>query len=534
MHTFPVPRRAGGPSIKYVLINDLPTLVWSANLANIEIHPFLHRVPDIERPEMIAFDLDPGEGADVLTCAEVAFLLKDVLDGLKLKSFAKVSGSKGIQVYVPLNTPITYAATQPFARAVAELLAKQHPNAIVSEMPRHLRKGKVFIDWSQNADFKTTVGVYSLRAKREHPYVSAPVTWEELRDSLELRDPKPLYFDPEAILERCQSSGDFFAPVLKLKQKLPENLARRLPGSPEVSSAKTPRSLEQYDAKRNFSKTPEPQANLPRRSSQGGRRRFVIQKHAASHLHYDFRLEMHDVLKSWAVPKGMSYSLDERRLAMSTEDHPIEYLDFEGTIPAGQYGGGTVMVWDIGTYELIEGNYYKGRLHIFLAGKKLKGEWILERDAGKGERAWVMRKEGKPIKPISPKRDDESALTGRTMQQIAQAGDRVWQSNRASSTASAPVNRAADLPDLDALPTADLKFVQPMFAKLVDSLPESAGWSYEIKLDGYRALALCSDDGVQLFSRNNNTLNGRFPTLAKALRTIEVGTILDGEVVALD
>ena len=168
VHTFPVPRRAGGPSIKYVLINDLPTLVWSANLANIEIHPFLHRVPDIERPEMIAFDLDPGEGADVLTCAEVAFLLKDVLDGLKLKSFAKVSGSKGIQVYVPLNTPITYAPPS-HSRAPSRNCWRSSTNSIVSEMPRHLRKGKVFIDWSQNADFKTTIGVYSLRAKREHP-----------------------------------------------------------------------------------------------------------------------------------------------------------------------------------------------------------------------------------------------------------------------------------------------------------------------------------------------------------------------------
>src|SRR5205085_12473360 len=132
----------------------------------------------------VAFDLDPGEGADILQCAEIAFLLRELLQRLRLKSFPKVSGSKGIQVYVPLNVPVTYEATQHFARGIAEMLAKQHPNQIVSEMAKVLREGKVFIDWSQNADHKTTIGVYSLRAKREHPYISMPVRWEELNDAL--------------------------------------------------------------------------------------------------------------------------------------------------------------------------------------------------------------------------------------------------------------------------------------------------------------------------------------------------------------
>jgi bifunctional non-homologous end joining protein LigD len=174
---------------------------------------------------------------------------------------------------------------------------------------------------------------------------------------------------------------------------------------------------------------------MPRASRQGSRRRFVIQKHAASHLHYDFRLEMHDVLKSWSVPKGVPFKEAERRLAMPTEDHPIEYLDFEGIIPKGQYGGGTVMVWDIGTYELIEGNYYKGFLRFYLNGTKLKGEWTLQRFAGrKDERdsrdKWHLIKITKSTRAISKKRDDESALTKRTMIQIASAADAVWQSNR--------------------------------------------------------------------------------------------------------
>jgi bifunctional non-homologous end joining protein LigD len=507
----PVPRRGGHGDIHYIVVDDLPTLVWLANLANLEIHPFLHRAPAIDAPTYVAFDLDPGEGADIRTCAEVAQLLKGVLDQLKLKSFPKVSGSKGIQIYVPLNTPVTYKLTQTFARALAQLLEKEHPKLIVSEMAKVVRAKKVFIDWSQNSDFKTTVGVYSLRAKRSTPFVSAPVTWEELESA------EHLYFNPETALERLERLGDLWAPVLKLKQKLPGDFAERVTTSPPPV-ARASKGLEAYRAKRDFTRTAEPAPEPPiRRSKQGGRRRFVIQKHAASHLHYDFRLEMHDVLKSWAVPKGVPYSLDERRLARATEDHPIDYLQFEGVIPQGQYGGGTVMVWDIGTYDLVEGNYYKGRLHFHLTGKKLKGEWILEADRSKGEGSWVLRKAGKAAKPSK----DVSALTGRTMEQIAADKDAVWQSNRPAV-------------DLNGLPEAKLDFIEPMQCKLVEVLPEGSKWEYEIKLDGYRALAVKAAGRLKLLSRRNNALNGRFPEVAKALADLEDGTILDGEVVAFD
>jgi bifunctional non-homologous end joining protein LigD len=153
--------------IQYILVQDTRTLAWLANLACLELHPFLHCAPEIDQPTHVVFDLDPGEGVDVLGCAEVAFLLKEVLARLKLECFPKVSGSKGIQVYVPLHTALTYAATRPFASAVAELLARQHPDRIVSEMAKALRRGKVFIDWSQNTEHKTTISVYSLRAKSQ-------------------------------------------------------------------------------------------------------------------------------------------------------------------------------------------------------------------------------------------------------------------------------------------------------------------------------------------------------------------------------
>ena len=430
-----VPRReTPGPDIRYILINDLPTLVWLANLANLEIHPFLHRASRLDRPTAIVFDCDPGEGANILDCAQVALMLREVLHELSLDSYVKVSGSKGLQVYVPLNSPITYEETQPLAKALAELLAQQNPRLIVSEMPKRLRTRKVFIDWSQNAEFKTTVGVYSLRAKTHRPYVSLPFEWGEIETALKNRDADSLFFTPPQALERVEQAGDIFKPLLKQVQKLPADL-RRYFEQQRSPRSQPPDTLKPYVAKRNFKKTAEPKPGTPQRSRQGSRRRFVIQKHAASHLHYDFRLEMHGVLKSWSVPKGPPFKKDERRLAMPTEDHPIEYLDFEGIIPKGQYGGGTVMVWDIGTYELIEGNYYKGMLRFYLNGAKLKGEWTIKRFANAKDEhdtrdKWQLIKTDRNTRVISTKRDDESALTKRTMKQIALAADARWESNR--------------------------------------------------------------------------------------------------------
>jgi bifunctional non-homologous end joining protein LigD len=218
--TFPVPRRKGGTDIRYILVNDLATLVWCANIGTIEFHSFLHRVPAIERPTAVVFDLDPGEGTNILDCIKVGFSLKEVLRALKLTACPKVSGSKGIQIYVPLNGPYTYEKTRFFARTMAESLERQHPQLVVLEMAKSARSKKVFVDWSQNSDFKTTVSVYSMRAKRDHPFVSAPVTWEELKEALERNDPASLDFAPAAAIERCEKLGDLFAPVLTMKHKL--------------------------------------------------------------------------------------------------------------------------------------------------------------------------------------------------------------------------------------------------------------------------------------------------------------------------
>ncbi len=523
VQTFPVPRRGQPGVIHYILINDLRTLVWCANLANLELHPFLHRAPDVGRPNYVIFDLDPGEGTDVLTCAEVAFLLKDVLRRLRLEAYAKVSGSKGMQVYVPLNMDADYSVTQPFARTIAELLEREHGDLVVSGMSKALRGGKVFIDWSQNTDYKTTISVYSLRAKHDRPYVSLPVTWQELKRA---RRVEQLFFEPDAALARMDAHGDLFAPVLELKQQLPGTFVEEAERWARTRRPTAGRALVEYKRKRDFAATPEPPpGSAPRRSQQGGRRRFVIQKHAASHLHYDFRLEMHGVLKSWAVPKGVPYEPGEKRLAMATEDHPLEYLDFEGTIPQGQYGGGTVMVWDIGTYEVIDGNYFKGRLHLFLEGRKLKGEWVFVRDSSATNgKNWYVEKAGEPATRAAARKENVSALTGRGMDEIAAAADRVWQSNRA----------LVPEPDLARLPDARFDFIAPMRAKAVDRLPEGEHWTYEVKFDGYRALAIRRGDRIMLWSRNHHGLNDRFPTIAAACAQLDDGTMIDGEVVAVD
>lgn len=205
----------GDRDIDFVLCDDLPTLVWLANLADLELHPSLALAEDPDRPTVLAFDLDPGEPAALPECREVALLLHDLLADLGLDCRAKTSGSKGMQVYVPLNTPVTYDDTKPFAQAIAQLLEKRHPKLVVSSMKKSLRVGKVFIDWSQNSRHKTTVAAYSLRA-RPHPTVSTPVTWDEVENG-----DHDLVFDSAAVLDRIAEHGDLFAPVIELKQRLP-------------------------------------------------------------------------------------------------------------------------------------------------------------------------------------------------------------------------------------------------------------------------------------------------------------------------
>ncbi|HEX4262712.1 MAG TPA: non-homologous end-joining DNA ligase [Verrucomicrobiae bacterium] len=317
-------------------------------------------------------------------------------------------------------------------------------------------------------------------------------------------------------------------------------------------------SLKEYKAKRNFRRTSEP-AGGGRKSSALKKPFFVVQKHDATRLHYDFRLEMDGVLKSWAVPKGFPASRGDRRLAVQVEDHPIGYAQFEGTIPEGNYGAGTVMVWDIGTYEVSGDDPLKalegGKLHLTLHGKKLKGEWALvrmrprERD---DKPQWLLLKSGDDLPEISARVDDQSALTKRSMKKIAEENDAQWQSNRKAQPSvrqtvrESIVKTAGRMPQTrlrqaekeiqnSRLPKRKAAFVEPMKAVLVENLPRGEDWVYEVKFDGVRALGVKRGQKIELVSRNAKDFTAKFPEVVEALKELPCKeAVLDGEIAALD
>ncbi len=337
--------------------------------------------------------------------------------------------------------------------------------------------------------------------------------------------------------------------------------------------------LKTYIAKRDFSKTAEPKGGKPLPKKVKGASRFVIQKHDASRLHYDFRLEMDGVLRSWAVPKGLPWAQGEKHLAVEVEDHPLEYATFEGIIPAGQYGGGTVMVWDRGNYYVYGEQPVKslreGKLHLVLEGEKAKGEWTLVRiRSEEAKNQWLILKTGASAKPLSKKREDESVKTSRTMKEIADEHDAEWESNREEKDASArstlkarikatlkkkenvgrdnarpartrtrregrdaalrrPGHRSAmSLPEL---PSAKPRFIEPMKPRRMEEPPPNGDWIYELKFDGIRAIAVKDGSKVNLISRNENELRTRFPEIVDAVKKLSTQEcVIDGEVVALD
>jgi bifunctional non-homologous end joining protein LigD len=247
VQTAPIWSHGRNDYIQFCLAQDIPTLVWAANLADLELHTSLSLAKKIEAPTMMVFDLDPGPPADIVLCCQVAFWLRDIFDRFNLKAFPKTSGSKGLQIYVPLNTPVTYDETKGFSHALARLLEQEHPDLIVSDMKKNLRTGKIFVDWSQNDEHKTTVNVYSLRAK-ERPTVSTPVTWEEVEKCLKKKDPNLLVFDSARVLARVGKIGDIFEPVLTLKQRLP-NVTESGGGRTEPTSSRRVKSAAEPKSK---------------------------------------------------------------------------------------------------------------------------------------------------------------------------------------------------------------------------------------------------------------------------------------------
>ena len=330
-------------------------------------------------------------------------------------------------------------------------------------------------------------------------------------------------------------------------------------------------SLVKYAQKRDFKKTAEPKAG---KSKDKEHLLFVVQKHDASHLHYDFRLEMDGVLKSWAIPKGPSTDPKTKRLAMMVEDHPFDYRDFEGIIPEGQYGGGTVIVWDEGTYEPlveIEGKKAQekellkelksGSLKVRLHGKKLQGEFALVKTHGMGENSWLLIKHNDEFANEGDiTKEDQSVKSGKTIAQMEKTADKVWNSNHEEATdkpkrsvkkkalaeapeemvgeqlAEKPLDTVVDVEKLlKAAPKSAMpKDVQPMKATLVDEPFDDPNWLYEVKWDGYRAVASINKGEVDLISRNNKTFNDKFYSIHKILKKWKMNAVLDGEILVLN
>lgn len=365
--TFAVPRRSGESSIRYVVINDVRTLTWVAGAGGIELHPFLHRTTKPERATSVVFDLDPGEGADLADCCRVALLLREALLRIDLQSYAKVSGSKGLQVYVPLNGTLTHDATLPFSRLVAEELARQHPKLVTAKMGKQFRARKVFIDWSQNADFKTTVAVYSLRAKSDRPFVSMPVTWTEVEEA----DTDALVFEPDAALRRLAKLGDLFAPVLKQKQTIAgfENITIAPSPAPATDDESAEVVVEGI--------------RLPKRRSQSGRRLFLLVKMDGKD---ELWLDMHGKFRRWILTPDREGTKD--LIATPAQEFPIDDAYFRGEVP--KEWRKRVEIEDAGSYELIEGGYARKRFALWFTGRVLAGAWVLSKTTDSSHRSWRL------------------------------------------------------------------------------------------------------------------------------------------------
>ncbi|MFF0493092.1 ATP-dependent DNA ligase [Nocardia sp. NPDC004068] len=453
--------------VVYPVIDSVAGLAWLGQQASLEIHvPQWRFVEGAMGPATrLVFDLDPGPGTGLAECAEVALWIRDTVADVGLRAYPVTSGSKGIHLYVPLDRELSSGGASTVARQLATGLERLHPDLVTATMSKAARPGKIFLDWSQNNPAKTTIAPYSLRGRAE-PTVAAPRTWDEIEDRKHLRH---LTFDE--VLTRWRADGDPLADL-----------------DPPLASDADP--LTTYRSMRDASRTPEPVPPGP--PGAGADDRFVIQEHHARRLHWDLRLERGGVLVSWAVPKGPPTSSDENRLAVHTEDHPLEYLTFHGTIPKGEYGGGEMTIWDTGTYETEK--WREDEVIVRLHGDRIDGRYALIRTNGN---QWLMHL----MKPDPDSGEGAAANPSRR---------------------SAP----ADLP----------RGLTPMLATPGDvSTLDDRDWAFETKWDGFRLIAEIEDGAVTLRSRKGLIVTGRYPRLAALGRELSGhSVVLDGEAVVFD
>jgi bifunctional non-homologous end joining protein LigD len=476
-------QHSDGPK-EYPLADDAAALVWFAQIAALELHVpqwrFTHS-GERGRPDRLVLDLDPGPGTGLAECAEVARIARGILSGMGLEPMPVTSGSKGIHLYARLPTDDEGAGLQSsddvsaVAKELARLIEADHPDLATGTMAKSARGGKVFIDWSQNNAAKTTIAPYSLRG-RARPWVAAPRTWEELED------PGLRQLEFGEVLERVDAGID-----------------------PLAALAPPSTALTSYLSKRDAARTPEP---MPRTAvaAASAAPRFVIQEHHARRLHYDLRIERDGVLISWAVPKGVPETADRNHLAVMTEPHPLEYLDFEGEIPRGEYGAGSMTVWDTGTVELEKwrDDEVIGTFTGQAGGRLGSVRLALIRTEGAGEKSqWLLHR----MKDAGP------------------------------HPAKAPPPAPAVAPPRASTPAMpDAAAIRPMLSESgIPGLARDYDWA-EIKWDGVRAIGTWADGQFTLRARSGTDITARYPELTAdgAPHLPASDAVVDGEIVAFD
>ena len=460
---------AEGKSVDYVLATDEASLVWLANHAAIELHHIHARRPHLDQPDYFVFDLDPPEGTPFPEVAALAFELKDHLDSFGYHTFCKTTGRKGIHVVAPLEPRYDSGTVFEAAKALAQPFVKARPGTTL-EIRRDKRPDKVLIDVYRNRQAQTIVSAYSLRGSAGAP-VSMPVTWEELEG---LQDPREhnVHTAREKVLERGDPWEAMAAHAVRLhtdREAAPKE--KRDPG--ESRTFKTPEQLQEYERRRSFGRSPEPAPG-----PEGGEgRAFVVHRHHASRLHYDLRLEQDGALKSWAIPKGLPPRPGVKRLAVNVEDHPLEYLTFEGEIPKGEYGAGPMWVYAIGTYEVTR-DKKDASFYFRLQSKQLTAEYRLINTRG---RDWLLER--------------------------------------------------VDAPQVDWLQHPP----GPMLAESRDEVPVGGDWLHEVKWDGIRATIAIDDGQVRIRTRPGRDVTAHFPELGRPEEELQAnGALFDGEIVCLD
>lgn len=489
-------------TIYYPMVNDPATLTWFGQINSLEIHVPQWQVDSHGKqlnPDRLVLDLDPGDGTGLEECAEVARLARAILQDVGLEPVPVTSGSKGIHLYAGLDRTQSSDQISDFAHELARALEADHPDLAVSDMKKTLRKGKVLVDWSQNSAAKTTIVPYSLRG-RFTPMVAAPRTWREINS------PALQHLDYKAVLRRVKAGKDPFAAVARDSGH---------PGNTGFPEGKTDDGgahvrLERYRSMRDPEVTPEPFTG-----TSGTGDTFVIQEHHASRLHFDFRLEHEGVLVSWALPKGVPESGGKNHLAVQTEDHPLDYATFEGTIPKGQYGAGEVTIWDHGTYELEK----------WINGREVIATLTGAEGGGLGG--------AKKFALIHTGRGQGKDSEGQWLIHLMDKDHHTFHPRKAPADDEAP-DEAPDVREAEPAPAVRAEGFSPMMATSGTAADlDGSDWQFELKWDGVRALIVADDRKIRILSRNGNDVTATYPELTARTCWPEQPFVADGEIIAV-